>query len=529
MAALVSFPAPPGPEATAALQGVGLQVHPLLHVPAAVVRGTAVQLGAAAALPGVLGVELDRPLELYLDQTVSIIGAASVRDQLGIDGTGVTIAVVDSGIDATHADLAFGSKVVQNVKILGEEHYAPGVSLAVEDVPNTDTTSGHGTHVAGIAAGSGAASGGLYRGVAPGAKLVGVGAGEAVSMVTAAVGLDWVVRNKDRYGIKVVNNSWGDGAIAYDPNSVLNRATKAVHDAGITVVQAAGNDGSKGPGWISRYCIPDWVICVGASNKLGALAGLSSRGSSADPVAQPDLLAPGEWVSSARAVTGTASNANSTVFDFTDPANPRVMPTELWPYYTVKSGTSMSAPHVAGVVALLLQANPRLTPDAVREVLRRTATPIADCQPYACGAGVVNARAGVDLVAGVKNIKKITKHDGFTFWAREVAFEFDGTVGASLFGTAHDLRTFPVAAGADSADVAIQWSSAVNDLDLTVRRPDGSVAGTANLSIAQLGATEHVESLRIDAPVAGTWTMDTSGFLSAGQAYRGTASVLYPL
>jgi serine protease AprX len=521
--------ASPTAPVVAALDALGLDVTPLTHIPAAVVRGTPTQLAAAGALAGVTSVEPDRPLELYLDKTVPLIRADSVRDELGIDGTGVTVAVVDSGIDATHPDLAYGSKVVENVKILGEEHYAPGISLAVPGVVDTDTTSGHGTHVAGIVAGDGTASGGRYRGVAPGARLVGVGSGEAVSMVTAAVGLDWVVAHRDQYGIEVVNNSWGDGTVPYDPNDVLNRATKAVHDAGITVVMAAGNDGSYGAGHISRYCIPDWVVCVGASTKTGALADLSSRGDPVDATWGPDVLAPGMYVASARASTGLYSDTNSAPVDLTDPANPAVMPTDYWARYMVLSGTSMAAPHIAGVAALLLEANPRLTPDAVREVLRRTARPVAGCQPYACGNGLVDARAAVDLVRGVHNVKKLTRSDGTTYWAAEQVTTWTGTVGASLFGTAHDAHTVTVPAGATSLDATITWANGLADLDLALVRPDGSTAVSAVNSITQLPNGAKAETASTASPAAGTWRVDASGFVAVSTPYTGTASTYTPL
>jgi len=526
--ALVGLDQPATGEVVAALEAVGLDVSPLEHIPSAVVRGPQGALDAAVALPWVTGVHPDRPLELYLDDTVVSTGAQSVHDDLGIDGSGVTVAVVDSGIDGTHPDLPFGDVVIENVKILGEEHYAPGVSLAVEDVPSTDTTSGHGTHVAGIIAGSGAASGGRFHGVAPGARLVGLGAGESPGMVTAAVALDWVIEHAAEHGIRVVNNSWGDGQIAYDPDHPLNRATRAVHDAGIVVVQAAGNDGAQGPGRISRYCIPDWVICVGAASKRDQLASLSSLGIPGDAEAHPDLLAPGEYVASARSLTAPGATANFSPFDLTDPAAPEVLDPSLWSSYTVKSGTSMATPHVSGVVALLLEANPRLSPDAVREVLRRTARTVGGCAEYACGAGNVDARAAVDLARSVHNIKKLVRQPE-PFWAAEHVTTADRSVGVSLFGSAHDVSTVVVPSGAVGLTVAITWDSAVADLDLALRRPDGTTAGTSMVSIGQMGTTQHSETVRVENPPAGTWTVDVSGFVAAGQPYRRTTAVLVPL
>jgi serine protease AprX len=526
--ALVALEPPAGAAVLDALEGLGLDVDPLRHIPVAIVRGPEVALAAAAALPGVAGVHPDAPLELYDDDTLVSTGAASVHADLGIDGSGVTVAVVDSGIDATHPDLPYGDVVVENVKVVGEEHYLPGVALAVPGVQQTDTTSGHGTHVAGIIAGSGAASSGLHRGIAPGARLVGLGAGESTGMVTAAVAMDWVLEHADEHGIRVVNNSWGDGQIEYDPQHPLNLATRALHDAGIVVVQAAGNDGAQGPGRISRYCIPDWVVCVGASTKLGGLASLSSLGVPGDASAIPDVLAPGEYVTSARSLTAPGATANFSPVDLTDPAAPEVLDPSLWTTYTVKSGTSMATPHVSGVVALLLEANPRLTPDAVREVLRRTADVVPGCAPHACGAGTVDARAAVDLARSVHNIKKIVRTPS-SFWAAEHVTVADRTMPLSVFGSAHDLVTVPVPAGAAGLSVSITWDSPVADLDLALRRPDGTTAGSSATSISQIGTTQHSETVTVDDPPSGSWVADVSGLVSAGQPYRLTATVLVPL
>ena len=339
----------------------------------------------------------NRGLELYLHESVPFIGADVVRTQMGYDGHGVGVAILDSGIDGNHPDLHFPDHVVQNVQMLGYTQVFQGLVLTQENVVDTDTTSGHGTHVAGIAGGSGAASGGYYTGVAPGAQLVGLGAGQATDMIATVAGLDWIVKNRTRYNIRVVNCSWGDGSIQYDPNDPINVGTKAVHDAGVTVVIAAGNDGTDAlgnpqSGKLNRYAFPDWVTVVGGGDKLGQLASYSSTG---DGVHNPTVIAPGSYIASSRAITGVVTDANSTPFDLTDPNNPRMVSTENDPYYTVTLGTSMAAPHVSGVVALMLQAAPALTPDQVKQILAATATPMPGCPVSACGAGYVNAAAAV--------------------------------------------------------------------------------------------------------------------------------------
>ncbi len=357
----------------------------------------------ASAIPvlqnsGVLtGMWQNRNLQLFLHESVPLIGADAVKTQLGYDGHGVGIAILDSGVDGNHPDVHYPDHLVQNVLILGYTQVFSQIALTQEGVVDTDTTSGHGTHVAGIAGGTGAASGGYYTGVAPGANIIGVGAGQATDMIATTAGLDWIVKNKARYNIRVVNCSWGDGTITYDPNDPINVATKAAHDNGITVVMGAGNDGQDAvgnpqQGMLNRYAWPDWVIAVGGGDKLGNLAPYSSTG---DGVHNPTLIAPGSYIASARAITGVVTDANSTPFDLTDPANPRVVPTQWDQYYTIALGTSMSTPHVSGVVALMLQAAPSLTPDQIKSILAQTATAMPACPVTACGAGYVNALAAV--------------------------------------------------------------------------------------------------------------------------------------
>ena len=152
---------------------------------------------------------------------------------------------------------------------------------------------------------------------------------------------------------------------------------------------------------------------------------------------------------------------------------------------------------------------------------------MAGCPQHACGMGTVDAQAAVDLARSVHNLKKLVR-DGQPYWFAESVTTRSGTVPVSLFGTARDTWTFTVPAGADSASVAITWPSALNDLDLTVRRPDGTVAGTSAISISQTG-TNRSEAVSLAAPVAGTWTVEVGGFVSTGQAYAGSATVLRPL
>ena len=227
----------------AGAQAVGYSALPLvaLQAPAAVVP----VLQSSGVLTGIWQ---NRSEELFLHESVPLIGADRVHSQLGYDGRGIGVAVLDSGVDGTHPDLSFPSHTVQNVQFVGYTKLFSSAYFYDENVPDTDTTSGHGTHVAGIVGGTGAASGGYYAGVAPGVNLIGLGAGQATEMIATTAGFDWVLQNRARYNIRVINGSWGDSTIAFDPNDPINVATKAAHDAGITVVLGTGNSGGpQGP------------------------------------------------------------------------------------------------------------------------------------------------------------------------------------------------------------------------------------------------------------------------------------------
>ena len=206
--AVVTFSQYPSTIVLRTVRATGVQVLGFRALPMMGVRGTAAQIRSLFGLPGVRSIYYNRQLDYFLNQSVPFIGADRVWTELGFTGRGVGIAVIDTGIDGTHPDLTFGQKVIQNVKV-APDLFGAG-PIVVENVPNTDTTNGHGTHVASIASGTGAALAGKYRGVAVGANLVGLGAGEAVLFViTALESFDWVLANRGTYGIRVISNSWG--------------------------------------------------------------------------------------------------------------------------------------------------------------------------------------------------------------------------------------------------------------------------------------------------------------------------------
>jgi len=394
---------------------------------------TPAQLLTISALPGLEGIYANKRLDYYmLHESVPAIRADAVH-VAGITGKGIGVAILDSGIDgAYNADVAYPQYTVQNVKVLynqndlftfGKDAPKPirkGATLMVENLPNSETSVGHGTHVSGIVAARGTSSNGYYTGVAPGANLIGIGTGDILFIFWALAGFDYILDHQQQYNIKVVNNSWGMCG-AFDPHAPINESTKQVASRGITVVFAAGNDGPS-QNTLNPYSVAPWVIGVAAGCKIGVadptnseahcmlddgsnplaptnneprahvLADFSSRGIPDDPMYHPDITAPGVHIVSTRASTGTVLNGSDANHDA------RICNIALLnqPFYTCASGTSMATPHIAGVVALMQEAaGGTLTPDQVIAALTSTARPLPGYATWEVGAGFVDAYAAV--------------------------------------------------------------------------------------------------------------------------------------
>jgi serine protease AprX len=290
-------------------------------------------------------------------------------------GSTVTVAVLDTGITPSDDFLeSFGNRILARVDLTAEhdgiDHY------------------GHGTHMAGLVAGNGNASGGAFEGAGPEANVVSVkvaGWDGATDVSTVIAGLQWVVANRQRFGIRVVNLSFGTDSIQPADVDPLNDAVERAWRAGILVVVSAGNAGSLA-GTVTKPGDDPYVVTVGAADLRGTtdpaddeVASFSSRGGG-----KPDLVAPGIALVSQRA-------PGSTVDVFRAAAR-------VGAAYFKGTGTSQAAAVVSGVAARMFDANPTLTPDQAKAVLVATANPALAGQPGA-GAGLLDAAAAVAAVA----------------------------------------------------------------------------------------------------------------------------------
>jgi subtilisin family serine protease len=316
---------------------------------------TGSKVGVMAA--GISEIWLDRRVHAALDRSVPQIGAPQAW-AAGYDGTGVDVAVLDTGVDATHADLSG--------KVAEAENFT--------DSADTVDRVGHGTHVAATIAGTGAASDGSRRGVAPGADLL-VGKvlnDEGIGYESWVIaGMEWAVQS----GAKVVSMSLGgDPTDGTDPLSeAVDRLTD---ESGALFVVAAGNDGPT-EGSIGAPGSASAALTVGAVDRDENLADFSGRGPrQGDYALKPEITAPGVGIVAARAA-GTAMG---------DPVDDA---------YTAASGTSMATPHVAGSAALLVQQHPDWDAARLKDALVSTAKPNPELTVFEQGGGRVDVARAV--------------------------------------------------------------------------------------------------------------------------------------
>jgi subtilisin family serine protease len=434
--------------AVAATEAAGLQVQQRWElVDIAVGIGTPAEVRALRGQPGAVYVEGDTPLSYSLETaheaTRSNEALATYTDAAGnrVDGAGVSIAVIDSGVDGTHPMFQQDgeSKVVVNRKNVCGFRFINGTNnTCFQTVPDTDTISagGHGTHVAGIAGGAEITTilpaGKELRGSAPGAKLVSLSVGASLVLIDAVAAQNWVLEHQqnpcrsaaeqteseidaDCPPIRVTNHSYGPAADgengnSFNEDSAAVQVQRALVDKGVVAVWAAGNSGGDGSLAFTNPTGMDptpGIVMVASYNDANTgdrdneLSGFSSRGKDGEPGTYPDLSAPGHRITSAcRAYLTVCSTGRDPI----DGGN-----------YNTISGTSMAAPYVAGVVAQLFQADPTLTPGEAEDILEDSAHKFTagaayesdprntdDTTSFDKGHGLVDVFEALALISGGK-------------------------------------------------------------------------------------------------------------------------------
>ncbi|MBD3666995.1 MAG: S8 family serine peptidase [Kangiella sp.] len=501
-------------------EGVQFQSLPIIGVVA-----TPLQIEQISKMDGVRSVFANRSLKYFNAEARELTGAEKLQSDefmqtngISFTGKGVTIMVNDSGIDATHDDLQFGTKVVENVQALT---HAQALSLTgfsgawIEGQLNTDLNVGHGTHCAGTVAGWGTNSDGKYKGAAPDAELVGYGSGAGLSILDALGGYDYAITHIYDFNspIRVMSNSWGSSG-KYEPNGPISVASYKAYKLGMISVFAAGNDG-PGEDTHNPYAQIPWGMSVGAGTKQGTLIDFSSRGQRDETgtFTMPDgtewtysnevsVVAPGVDIISTRAKTNLVSNGGEADLD--------AIETEYLPYYTMISGTSMATPHVAGIIALMLEANPNLTPLETKRLIQETATNMPGYERWEVGAGYVNAYAAVAAALNYDADHKVTVNNFNSFNGNAIVLPpADPEAFEVLYSPVGEAEVHEFTVGPDAVWISASAESLANTIKLKLEAPDGTEY-FGNLTLPVL-----TTSMRVSAPAQeGTWKLSAYGLTS---------------
>ncbi|WP_210569323.1 S8 family serine peptidase [Streptomyces sp. GESEQ-4] len=413
-------------------------------------QGTARLSASAAATKQVKKVWLDGKRQASLDKSVPQIGAPTAWEA-GFDGKGVKVAVLDTGVDQTHPDLA------------GQEIAERNFSGSEDSVDRF----GHGTHVASTVGGTGAKSDGSYKGVAPGVrildgKVLDDGGGGEDSGVIA--GMEWAVAE----GAQVVNMSMGGpDTSGIDPlEEAVNRLSA---ESGALFVIAAGNEGRQGERTVGSPGSADSALTVGAVDKADKLADFSSRGPRVgDGGVKPDLTAPGAEITAA---ASTASDLESQ-----DPSGT--------PGYATMDGTSMATPHVAGAAAILAQQHPDWSGARIKAALTGSAKP-GPYSAYQQGAGRTDIARAMEQTV-------VVEQGPLNFGLRPWPHTKDQPVTKEI--TYRNLGSEPVSLDLSAEAVGVDGKPAAEGMFTVAERrltvPAGGTASTTVTADTRVGETD---------------------------------------
>lgn len=560
-------------ESASRLSTLARKVKTYKVLPMARVLLTRDQIRQVAGWPETRFIEPSRTQRLFNAEGRALTKAEEVQRVLGLDGSGVTVAIIDTGADGLHPDLGNVRKNYEAVGGLGNDPTQVYVSLTPDGIDvetaivekhsgllgaqwNTDEY-GHGTHCIGTIAGTGMDSDGNLRGMAPKANIISYGASAGINLPFTLEAYDHVIASvrDGEADIRVLSNSWGSSSYGpFNPNQATNVASRLAFEQGILSVFAAGNEG-PGPNTMNPYSNAPYALGIGATNKAYGMTDFSSRG-------RPDgnhdrelalanlqsFLAAGAeeqaaWDHAARplgidrpAVVAPGEN----IVSAQNPVHPM---TASGTNYGAASGTSMATPHVSGIAALVHQAQDarggaRLAPLDVIRLLEVTANKavMQGYDTFDAGAGFVDTRKAVDAVNAGAIPSAVTEDDLVHFNPGPMRVSGGAYAGSAMLNsfqtnTGYGLHKITVEPGAVKLFADAAWALEANNLYITLYAPGVDPGTGTNFAAQSAGLTtvQKYRSVEVKYPQAGEWHVRVDGRVNlVSTAYTGKYEVTVP-
>jgi serine protease AprX len=520
--------------------------------------------------PEVLFVEPNRRLELFNDEGRVLTRTEEVQANLGYNGTGVEVAIIDTGADGTHPDL--DDNMLYNWQVIGDFIGDKGyISLTSDGIDvQTDITDahleaggpvntdeyGHGTHVFGTIAGTGEASEGLYRGMAPSAKVHSYSTSSGIFLVFTLEAYDHIMDQvqKGLANIRVVSNSWGSSGCEFEPFRSTHVATRLAYELGILSVFAYGNSGPS-PDTCNPYATAPYVLGIAATDKSYKITGFSSRGKldgnydreAALKNLYDFLTATSEeqqsWDYNTKPIGLYRPSVAAPGQDIVSSQNPVHPMTLSGTNYGSASGTSMATPHVSGIMALILEAynvnhpDNELTPIDLIRLTEVSANKdvMFGFDTHDTGAGFVDAYAAVERAVNDDIPLAVTK-DNLVSYEPPPSIKiksdiYSGTVLVDSFQTdiGYGVHEIPVEEGALKVYADVSWATELEKVYISLYAPGLDVVKDEPTVIsAGLLDITNKRFVEFNFPESGVWKVRIDGRVNIATDYEGKWEVHYP-
>lgn len=545
--------------------------HAYEHLPFARVYLNQEEVSEISQWSEVKFIEPNQELSLFNAEGRDMTQVDAMQEEYGYTGEGVEIAIIDTGLDGLHPDVQHNQ--VRNWQVAGtiltDDHLyvsttpdITNIETSVYDaeieagVPVNNDEYGHGTHVYGTIAGSGEASDGHLRGMAPDADVHSYSTSTGMLLVYTLEAYDHIIGlvKDEEADIRLISNSWGSEGCEFNPNNATNVAAKEAFDLGILSVFAYGNSGPDS-NTCNPYAASPYVLGVGATDKSFDVTGFSSRGKEDGNYDRELALSNAEAYYNATAEEQENWDFDSDPLglyrpsvvapgaDIVSAQNPLHAMTLSGTYYGSASGTSMATPMVTGVLALVIEAyeqnhDETLSPADLIRLVEVTADQevMYGYHEYEAGAGFIDAYLAVAHAVNNEIPEEVALDDLVTYEKPEnVVVEsgsYEGQVAINSWETneGYETHTFEVEEGALTATADISWDLTLENIYISLYGPNGDVTDVdaADAQSAGLLDLESERSISVNFPEPGTWTVRVDGRTNTLTSYEGEWHVEYP-